>query len=98
MATNTYDNRITKKASEEIVRYIDWATKALRTGDSVATSAWAEVGTNALTLDSAGVSSNITYVRIIGGTVGNTYLIRNTITTSQSPVEKLEEDTYVIVE
>lgn len=102
MATEgVFDNRKTKRAAEEIVYWIDWTTRGLRAGDTIATSAWAFVGDDGdLTKDSetTNAANTIAYVRVMDGTVGGPYQLRNTITTNNSPVETLVEDLFITVE
>jgi hypothetical protein len=102
---NEFDNQKTKKAAESVVYEIDWRgagnRKALRDSDTIATSAWAFVSSgHGMTKDNEGVvgTNTVAQVRLVGGNVGGPYQLRNTITTSASPVETLVEDLFITVE
>lgn len=97
---SVFDARKEKVAAEEVVYWIDWSTRGMRTGDTVATSTWTLVTSGSgLTKDNETVNAagTITYVRVKAGNVGGPYQLRNTVVTTDSPAETLIEDLFITV-
>jgi hypothetical protein len=79
----------------------DWDIYNLAAAATIATSVWAITGSDALlTQDQATILSGArkTQVRLSGGTLGTTYTLTNTITTSESPSQTKERSVKVLVE
>lgn len=76
-----------KDPDAELFYVMNW-TAWFASGATIATSAWAiESGDGALTFDNATIlSGNLkTRLRLIGGTVGERYTVRNRVTTNETP-------------
>jgi len=79
----------------------DYDTANLAAGATIATSLWAITGSDALlTADQTTILSGArkTQVRLSAGTLGTTYTVTNTITTSESPSQTKERSVKVLVE
>src|SRR6185295_4324860 len=71
----------------------DWDTENVAAGATIATSVWAVTGPDALlTVDQTTILSGArkTQMRLSAGTLGATYTVTNTITTSESPSQTKE--------
>ena len=70
------------KDPAEVLDYnIDWTARLA--GDTIATSAWAPLASgSSLAIGSTYYISNMTKVWLSGGTLGQTYNLKNTITTA----------------
>lgn len=70
------------KDPDDIRAYgIDWSDD-LATGETVVTSDWTIVTTGTLTSGTEGNTGTVTSLWLLGGTVGETYEVRNEIVTS----------------
>ena len=81
-----------EKDTEAVLDYsIDWGTW-MPSGDSINTSTWAITAisgdTDALTVDSNAISTNVATAVISGGTAGNIYTVSNTIATNNNITER----------
>lgn len=74
------------KDPDEVLDYgLDWSDDMAADADDIASSVWTiSKGDSALIIDSTSfsVAGHITTAWLSGGTVGNTYQLTNTITTS----------------
>lgn len=109
MATVTITNgdQVTKDPADSKVFTIDWDTNNLGVGVLITgvpvwtiTAISPSTTDTALTTDSAGVvaGNRKTQVRLLGGTLGQTYEIANRITTNESPSQVKERSFRVLVE
>lgn len=75
------------KGPSDILSYgLDWT--AWLSGDTIATSTWA-VATSTLTTVGTSNTTKVATIKVSGGTVGTTYTVTNTITTTTSAETKI---------
>ena len=73
----------TKFPGEKLDYIVDWTTKNwLETGETIVTSTWS-VETGVTDSDESNTTTTAT-IFIAGGTLGETYILTNTITTSNA--------------
>lgn len=73
-----------KKDPQERLDYsLTWEKEMLKVGDSLFESYWRieDDPENTLTTDANGISGNVTYIWLLGGTPGVTYNLVNTVHT-----------------
>jgi hypothetical protein len=87
-----------KDPDAELIYGVDW-TAWLNTAATISASVWdveAITGDAApLVSSSASVTGNIAKTLLSGGTVGNTYRIRNRITTNETPAQEDDRSFYI---
>lgn len=97
---------VTKDPSDIKVFDVDWDTDNLAVAVTIMTSTWtiaalrpSQVDT-ALTKDNESIlaGSRTTQVRLIGGTLGQTYEIANKIVTNESPAQTKEYSFRLLIE
>ncbi len=96
---------VTKDPSESKVILWDWDTNSLAadvtiTGSTFTITTIHPSGDAALTKDNEAVlsGSRTTQLRLVGGTLGASYTLKNTITTSESPSQTKERSVVVLIE
>ena len=83
--------------SERVLRF-NWAD---RLGDDVgiADSEFAVTGPDdELTIDNASISGQYAPFRLLGGTLGKTYTVRNRIVTNETPTQTLDASFKVLIQ
>lgn len=93
--------QITKDPADVKTYTFDYDTANLAAGATIATSVWTVAGSDALLIvDQTTILSGArrTQLRLSGGTLGTTYTVTNTITTSESPAQTKERSLKVLVE
>jgi hypothetical protein len=88
---------VPKDPSDSLVYTVDWDANVLATDVTIATSTFTitslrPTGDTGLTKDNETIlsGSRKTQLRLIGGTIGATYRIDNTIVTSETPTQTIE--------
>ena len=96
---------VTKDPSESRVVLWDWDTNCLADGVTITDSSFTittipPVGDTDLTYDNDAVlsGSRTTQLRLLGGTVGCKYNLKNTVVTSESPAQTKERSIVVLIE
>lgn len=97
---------VTKDPADIKVYVVDWDTENLAVGATIVTSTWTitavapGVADTALTKDSESLvtGNRKSQVRLLGGTVGQTYEIANKIVTSETPAQTKERSFRVLIQ
>jgi hypothetical protein len=97
---------VRKDPADVKVYVVDWDTSNLGVGVTISTSVWTITAVSpsttdvALTKDNESVlaGSRTTQVRLLAGTVGQTYAIANKVTTNESPSQTKERSFFVLIE
>ena len=71
--------------AEKIERAFDWDDLYLQEGETLASSAWA-IDPDGPTLSEDSKSGAVTQVTVTGGTAGYTYVLTNTVVTSEGRI------------
>lgn len=105
--TITNGDQVTKDPADSKIYLVDWDTNNLGVGVTIAgTPVWTISAVYPSTTDAALTSDNTsvlaglrkTQIRLIGGTVGQTYEVANKIVTSETPSQTKERSFRVLVE
>lgn len=96
-----------KDPSDAMVVRFDWDAMNLATSVTITSSSWAVTSESAtpespldLTVDAVSVvtGNRKTQARLSGGVLGQTYLLTNTIVTSETPAQTKERSIQVLIE
>jgi hypothetical protein len=92
---------ITKDPDSSKTYTFDWDAENLGASVTITTSTWEITGSDSdLTYDNATIlsGSRKTRVRLLGGTVGVKYRVRNRILTNETPAQTKDRSFYVLIE
>lgn len=92
---------VTKDPADIKVYQVDWDTENLAALVTITTSTWTITGPDALlTKDNESIlaGSRSTQLRLLAGTLGQTYEIANKIVTNESPAQTKERSFRVLIE
>jgi hypothetical protein len=96
---------VTKDPDESEVYLMDWASEHLVSGVTITASVWiitrlSGATTGLMTNDNESIpsGSRTTQTRLVGGTLGQKFLVTNRVTTSETPTRTKDRSFYVRIQ